>query len=804
MKIQLQKKVEVDGEETWVDVAGKEATATEPNWTYEFTGLDKYEKGQEIVYRTMDTVADYTVEAPGTDGNNYELKNKHETEKVDIRGSKTWEDANDQDGIRPTSITINLLADNEPYGSKTVTAADNWAWSFTDLPKYKDHGTEIVYTITEEAVEGYDSDVDGYDVTNTHVPATVEVSGSKTWNDANDQDGVRPENITINLLADGTKIDSRTVTETDGWAWSFTDLPKYKDHGTEIVYTITEEAVEGYDSDVDGYDVTNTHVPATVEVSGSKTWNDVDDQDGIRPENITINLLADNELYDSKTVTEEDGWAWSFTDLPKYKDHGTEIVYTITEEVVEGYETVVNGYDVTNTHVPGTIAVNGIKTWNDANDQDGIRPESITINLLADGAQIDSKTVTEADGWKWSFANLPEFRDQGIAIVYTITEEAVEGYDSNVDGYDVTNTHVPATVEVSGSKAWDDANDQDGIRPENITINLLADGERIDSKTVTEADGWAWSFTNLPKYKDHGTEIVYTITEEVVEGYETVVNGYDVTNTHVPGTIAVNGIKTWNDANDQDGIRPESITINLLADGAQIASKTVTEADGWKWSFANLPEFRDQGIAIVYTITEAAVEGYETVVNGYDVTNTHVPATVEVSGVKTWRDDNDADGIRPRSITVNLLANGEQIESRTVTRADGWSWTFTDLPKYAGGVEIVYTITEEPVRGYRTEVNGYNITNRHTPEPTPTITPEPTPIPTPTPTIPEEVKRATRKPVDGAIISTITILDDAVPLFGGQGTGDTMPYAVGGLSLAAILLLVSAYIAKKRSGKHNG
>ena len=198
------------------------------------------------------------------------------------------------------------------------------------------------------------------------------------------------------------------------------------------------------------------------------------------------------------------------------------------------------------------------------------------------------------------------------------------------------------------------------------------------------------------------------------------------------------------------------------------------------------------------------VEGYETVVNGYDVTNTHVPATVEVSGVKTWRDDNDADGIRPRSITVNLLANGELVESRTVTRADGWSWTFTDLPKYAGGVEIVYTITEEPVRGYRTEVNGYDITNRHTPEPTPTITPEPTPVPTPTPTIPEEVKRATRKPVNGAIISTITILDSAVPLFGGQGTGDTMPYAVGGLSLAAILLLVSAYIAKKRSGKHNG
>ena len=80
-----------------------------------------------------------------------------------------------------------------------------------------------------------------------------------------------------------------------------------------------------------------------------------------------------------------------------------EIVYTISEEPVTGYETTINGYDITNTHVPETVAVEGSKSWNDGENQDGIRPESITVNLLADGEKVDSVAVTAEDEWKYSF-----------------------------------------------------------------------------------------------------------------------------------------------------------------------------------------------------------------------------------------------------------------------------------------------------------------------------------------------------------------------------------------------------------------
>ncbi len=675
-------------------------------WKWNFKDLPKYAEGTEIVYTiTEDAVEGYeTQEITG-----YDITNSHIPETVEVSGSKTWNDGENQDGKRPSSITINLLANGEKVSSKVVTEADDWKWSFTDLDKYQD-GKLITYSISEEKVEEYESTVNGYNVTNEHKPGKTSVSGSKTWDDGENQDGKRPVSITINLHANGEKVSSKEVTAADGWEWNFTDLDEYKD-GEEIVYTITEDAVEGYETQVSGSNVKNTHKPETISVSGSKTWDDGENQDGKRPSSITINLLANGEKVSSKVVTEADGWKWNFTNLPKYAE-GTEIVYTITEDAVEGYETEISGSNVKNTHIPEKISVSGSKTWNDGENQDGKRPSSITINLLANGEKIASKEVTSADDWKWSFTDLDKYQD-GKLITYSISEEKVEEYESTVNGYNVTNEHKPGKTSVSGSKTWDDEENQDGKRPSSITINLHANGEKVSSKEVTAADGWEWNFTDLDEYKD-GEEIVYTITEDAVEGYETQVSGSNVKNTHKPETISVSGSKTWDDGENQDGKRPSSITINLLANGEKVSSKVVTEADGWKWNFTNLPKYAE-GTEIVYTITEDAVEGYETEISGSNVKNTHIPEKISVSGSKTWNDGENQDGKRPSSITINLLANGEKIASKEVTSADDWKWSFTDLDKYQDGKLITYSISEEKVEEYESTVNGYNVTNEHKP-----------------------------------------------------------------------------------------
>ncbi|MCR8968250.1 Cna B-type domain-containing protein, partial [Streptococcus zalophi] len=119
------------------------------------------------------------------------------------------------------------------------------------------------------------------------------------------------------------------------------------------------------------------------------------------------------------------------------------------------------GLTVTNKKL---ITIAGTKTWDDADNQDGKRPNKVTIILLADGKQIDTQEISEATGWKYQFDNLPEAKGDK-KIQYTVKEETVPEYNAVVTGYDITNTHTPSTVNISGKKIWDDANNQDGKRP---------------------------------------------------------------------------------------------------------------------------------------------------------------------------------------------------------------------------------------------------------------------------------------------------------------------------------------------------
>lgn len=189
----------------------------------------------------------------------------------------------------------------------------------------------------------------------------------------------------------------------------------------------------------------------------------------------------------------------------------------------------------------------------------------------------------------------------------------------------------PETIEISGSKTWDDHDNQDGKRPESITIRLYANGRELTDRTttVTEKDGWKWNFTNLLKY-ENGTEIVYTITEDAVADYTTTVTGFDVVNSYTPGKTSVFVAKNWQDSNNQDGIRPDSITIKLLADGKDTGEKLVlNESNYWRGTFKNLYT-HSNGKKIVYTVEEEAVEGYQSTITGdatagFMITNSHTP-----------------------------------------------------------------------------------------------------------------------------------------------------------------------------------
>ena len=703
-------------------VASKQVTEKD-NWKYSFDNQPKYEAGKEIIYTvTEDVVTGYTTTIDG-----YDITNSYTPEKISISGNKTWNDKENQDGKRPASITVNLLANGTKVASKQVTEKDNWKYSFDNQPKYES-GKVIVYTVTEDAVADYTTTISGYDITNSYTPGKTSITVTKAWDDNNNQDGLRKA-VKVQLYADENPSGNEaTLNENNNWTYTWNDLAEKKS-GKTIAYTVKESGVpEGYESVISGdaktgFTVTNSHTPETVSISGSKTWSDNDNQDGKRPTSIKINLLANGNVVKSLDVTAATNWTYSFTDLPKY-EAGTEIKYTVTEDAVAGYETSVSGYNITNTHKPATLDITGTKTWNDSNNQDGKRPKSITVNLLANGRITDTKTVTADDNWTYSFTNLPKYAN-GQEITYTVSELTVPGYTTTIDdNYNITNSYTPGQTSASVTKIWDDADNQDGKRPESITVALLANGTPTNKTvTLTAANNWTQTITGLQEKAD-GEYITYTWTEvNVPEGYsltgtsknETVTT---LTNTHTPELTSISGTKTWEDADNQDGKRPESITVNLFADGTKLKSQKVSaDADGnWSYSFTNLPKYAN-GQEIIYTVTEDAVDGYTTESDGYNFINTHQPETTEITVTKTWDDADNQDGKRPESITVILLANGTEKTRQAVTadEAGNWTYTFKDLPKYANGEEITYTVSEDTVADYTTTYDGSNITNSYTP-----------------------------------------------------------------------------------------
>ena len=773
------------------------------SWSYTWEDLDKKSNGTVIDYSVAEITAidGYTTVGPteAEDGLSATIENTHETEKSNYTVSKSWVDADDQDGVRPTSIQVQLYADGVAEG-EPVTVSENedgtWSYTWTDLPVNKD-GEEITYSAKEldadgAAVEDGEDYDDNYTasytstdtsttITNTHETLKTYYTINKAWDDANDQDGVRPESVQAQLYADGVaEGDAVTITVGDDGTWSYTwnDLPVNK-AGTEITYSAKEldasgAAVENNGAYNDDYTatysttdtsttVTNTHTPAEIKIIVSKTWEDENDQDGVRPSSVTVNLLANGEAApredEDATVqlSASNSWQYTWDKLPEYAN-GEKITYSVTEDDVAEYtesvgdltETEEEGVytvEVTNTHNVEKTTVTVTKVWDDNDDQDGLRPESISVTLLANGVEADvedaTATLDEDGDWTYTWEDL-DVNKAGSAIEYSVDEVEVEGYETEIgevtgsaaEGFEVeiTNEHEPLKTTVTVIKVWEDEDDQDGIRPESISVTLLADGEEADvedaTATLNEDGEWTYTWEELDAYKE-GELIEYSVDEVEVEGYETEIGevtgdaeeGYEVeiTNTHEVDKTTVTVTKVWEDNDDQDGIRPESISVTLLADGEEAdvedATATLNEDNDWTYTWEDL-DVNKAGTAIEYSVDEVEVEEYETEIGdvtgsaaeGFEVeiTNTHEVYKTTVTVTKVWEDEDDQDGIRPDSISVTLLADGEEADvedaTATLNEDNDWTYTWEDLDVNKAGTAIEYSVDEVEVEEYETEI----------------------------------------------------------------------------------------------------
>ena len=155
-----------DGEDT-----GRTLTLSAANrWNGEFRELRAYTGGKQHVYTVEEaSVPGYTATITQSQTNGFNIMNIHTPETLTVSGTKTWAGDEGHEAARPESIKVILLAGGEPLAEQTANNANNWSWSFENLPKYS-AGEEIVYTVSEAEVKGYTAEVKGYDIINHYRP----------------------------------------------------------------------------------------------------------------------------------------------------------------------------------------------------------------------------------------------------------------------------------------------------------------------------------------------------------------------------------------------------------------------------------------------------------------------------------------------------------------------------------------------------------------------------------------------------------------------------------------------------------
>lgn len=738
---------------------GKKVKLTADNeWKATFEGLAVNKNGKPIEYSLVSTKAEgYEIKTTGSATEGLVLNYTHAVKTVDVKATVVWADGNNRDGVRPETVSLQLKADGENLGDViTVNEKSKWTKTWTGLGEYK-AGKEVVYTVEVVGLkggeDGYTAEITGdagtgFTITATHVPAVAEIKASVNWDDAENQDAIRPEFVEAELYADDVSTGKKVkLTADNKWTASFGEMD-LKKNGKTIDYTLVTTKVDGYDCVVEGSPAKGlvlkySHTTYKTDVTVTTKWDDADNQDGIRPNTYSVQLTADGEAVgDAITLNEAGNFTKTWKGLEKNKA-GKAITYSVkASDVAKGYEAAVSstesGIVVTLTHTPEVADIAVSAAWDDADNQDALRPASVEAEVLANGEATGNKVTLTAEGeWKATVKALPVYA-AGQKITYTLKSD-VDAYTSactsTADGLVLKFTHKTETVDVTLTTKWNDNDNQDNVRPASYYVQLLADGVKVGDKIILEsASDFSKTWTGLQKNRTGkvGEAIVYTAeVTGLPESYETSVSGdaatgLVVTNTYIPATVEIPVSVKWDDAENQDGVRLDSVEAELYADGEATGNKVTLNAENsWTAKFAQVDVKKD-GTRIKYEVKSTEKEGYTVSVSGnildeegLTLNYKHVPATVNISAKAAWNDAKNQDGIRPTDTLVQLYADGEVLGDKAVLESGkSWTKTWTELPKYKAGKEIAYKVVASAVSGYSVKVSGdvekgYTVTYAH-------------------------------------------------------------------------------------------
>ena len=557
-----------------------------------------------------------------------------------------WLDDNNLYGLRPEKITV---------GGQELTMANGWTAVVPSGSAMEDLSARL-YRSSADTVTG---DIATVQYTFQNKPQNkVSFTGAIDWNDKSGTYETRPSDIQLQLLENGQPFGvSKTVNSTNGWSVTWNNLPANRVGSTEPAeYSVKQVEVPMYYRETgisisgNKATITNTVMHGTlqvqVEVSNQPEGADLS---GLKlrlsgPDSNFPKILTYNEVIDDK----QESKLLTFDVIP-----GTYLLEDINADtLVEGYllqhsdrddrivdACQVKGYeygDESTPIEPGKLSVNLVyvvpkpedpKTLPDPN----VRTGNLTFDILASDYIDDDRfpiTGLKFEKFTDGVYTIDNVKPGSYTVVERNANELIDMFylrsDSETGGsimikagetvtVELYNHYVPAptpepdaeTVDIPVIKSWNDNNNQDGNRPAEVTVRLYADGAQVNTVVLNEANGWRHTFEGLPRYKDDvsKTEINYSISEDAVPLYRTVIREYSIVNEYEPELVSAAVSKIWNDDGNATGQRPFNLAMSLMNGDEVVKVVILSDENGWTQTVNNLPAIVN-GQRVTYTWIE--------------------------------------------------------------------------------------------------------------------------------------------------------------------------------------------------------
>ncbi len=627
-------------------VAEHEITKDEM-WKYTFVGLPKYDDdGNVITYEIKENAIDgyrlnnIDTNVLVTSENNldtFELINEYD--KTNIKVNKIWDDFDNAENTRPEFITVQILNGESVVVEREITADDNWAYTFRNLNKFDEEGKEINYFVRETDLADYEMTSLKNNGKLMNVDEEIEIETSDYWK--KNEDGTWQSTNTAYSGISG-KLKSEIFEVTRPTTLNFEmSVSCYQASGNGLYYTL-----KNIDTDTTIVSTNNAKISGT-------------------SRGIVYNYLQ----YDKVSIPLENPGRYQIEFvINKYQD-GSGTLYGLNSGFVRNLSVKKEGtteeVEITNKYTKKNITVK--KNWDDFNNYDNSRPETITVQLKNGENVVREHEIKEEDNWEYTFKNLDVYNQDGSVIEYTVSENNVEGYtlvDQNNIGKRYT-VNVPVTFEESSTwiqnddETWKSTNSGDYTRA------------TIKSNKFIVRDPTTLNFDmSVSSYNSSAYGLYY-----IVKNADTNVTIADTSNKMIYGTSR--------------GSVYESLSYDHIEIPISETGEYIIEFYFYKYGNVGLNAGFFKNIYFKQT-------GYTEEI---DITNKYNQINIEVE--KKWEDFNNINNVRPESINVQLMNGDTVVRTGEILASNDWKLKFNNLDKYdSNGNKINYVIKEDKLENY--------------------------------------------------------------------------------------------------------